>query len=171
MATQMNGMSGGIFTWSGPGTSPNGIFDPAAATIGSNIVSVQYQEANCIYTGSATIIVNNEPTSDFIIDSPICMNESSTITYVGTASSNAVFNWDFGGGTVISGSGIGPYEVQFSAGNSVISLLVEENGCSSQRNTIPIRVDAPLPLPVISCQSTTTTSVTFTWDPVPGATT
>ena len=169
IATPMNGAGGGSFTWSGPGTSPTGLFDPAAANFGNNAISVQYQEGTCVYTSSTNIIVYPTPSADFTLDSPICIDENSRITYTGTASTNADFNWDFGGGTIISGTGSGPYQVQW-LNDATISLSVRENGCTSAISTLTVDIDMPLAAPEISCLSTSTTSVTFSWNPVPGAT-
>ena len=36
-----------------------------------------------------------------------CINSNVQITYIGTATNNANFTWNWDGGTVISGSGIG----------------------------------------------------------------
>ena len=70
----------------------------------------------------------------------------------------------------MSGTGIGPYEIRWPNGNNNVSLTVVENGCSSTVTTLPVVIDGPLPLPVISCLETTSNSVTFTWDIIPGAT-
>lgn len=171
-ATQMGGAGGGGFVWSGPGTSANGLFDPSAASVGTNTVSVQYTEGTCSYTESINIDVNDVPDPSFTVSSPICETETSTVTYTGSASAAANYTWGFGAGsTVVSGSGVGPYEVQWAAGNHTVSLTVSENGCTSPESTQPVVVDPELQDPVISCGNSTTTSVSFTWDAVPGATT
>ena len=110
------------------------------------------------------------PTSNFSVDPLICIDSTSTITYTGSANPNAIFNWDFGGGGIVSGTGVGPYEIQWStAGNQTVTLTVEENGCTSTTSFETIDVDEPLSEPNISCSSTPT-SIVFTWDDVPGAT-
>lgn len=81
-----------------------------------------------------TVCVTVMPVSsnNFNVVSPICTDGQTTITYTGNAGPTAVFNWNFSGGTVISGAGAGPYVVQWSVpGQKFIGLEVLENGCSS----------------------------------------
>ncbi len=86
----------------------------------------------CDFTTTQNVTVFPQPTSTFTFNDSICPNSTTTIQYTGTASQNATFNWNFGGGTVISGSGSGPYIVQYSNnGTYTITLTVIENGCSS----------------------------------------
>ena len=80
------------------------------------------------------------PTSDFITESPICSDELSTIEYTGNGSSATTFNWLFSGGTVASGSGVGPYEVSWPVGGLMyVSLEVTDSGCTS-----PVTYDSVL---------------------------
>lgn len=170
IANPTGGAGGGTLTWSGPGTSSNGTFDPTAANIGSNTITLTYMEGTCTYTESITINVYEAPSPDFTVVSPICNDATTTVEYTGSGSSNATYTWDFNGGTVVSGSGSGPYQIQWATGGSyTVSLVVSENGCSSQPFTQTVQVDEPLAPPVITC-TRTTTSITFSWDPVSGAT-
>ena len=169
-ATQSGGAGGGSFLWSGPGTSGNGSFDPNAANVGTNTVSVVYTEGTCTWTGSTTVDVNDVPDPSFTVTSPICETEVSNIMYTGSASASASYVWDVGAGTITTGTGAGPLEVSFPAGSQTVSLTVSENGCTSVPNSQPVQVDATLPDPVIRCGTLTTTSVEFIWDEVPGAT-
>jgi len=110
------------------------------------------------------------PTSNFSIDSIICVDSTSTIIYDGIASSDAIFTWDFDGGSIMSGSNFGPFEVAWSiAGNYYITLTVEDNDCISTQFSENIVVGNAISVPVINCTSTTN-SVTFLWDDVNGAT-
>jgi gliding motility-associated-like protein len=85
--------------------------------------------------GSATAQVNviNTPQSMFTTSSSAyCTGEVGTITYTGNASSSATYTWNFGGATVVSGSGAGPYLLSWStAGTDSITLMVQDSGCSS----------------------------------------
>ncbi|MEZ4948695.1 MAG: PKD domain-containing protein [Saprospiraceae bacterium] len=165
------GAGNGTFVWSGPATTPAGVFDPTAANAGSNTISLTYTEGTCMYTEAITINVNDIPTSDFSVDSPICVTETSTITYLGTASGTATFTWDFAGGTIVSGMGAGPYEIQWAtAGTYDVTLSVTENGCTSPVTTMQVQVDPELAPPVLNCVTGTTTEVVIGWNPVPGAT-
>ncbi|MCB9299078.1 MAG: gliding motility-associated C-terminal domain-containing protein [Lewinellaceae bacterium] len=160
--------------WSGPGmidTLP-GMFDPVVADTGAHEVILAYSEGDCIYYDTLTINIFPVPTADFALDTnSICTSGSITVTYIGTADSTATFTWDFDGGTAIPGTGPGPHTVSWAnGGNNVIGLTVTENACISELFTAPASIQEPLPPPVISCGTATTTSVTFNWSDVPGAT-
>ena len=70
------------------------------------------------------------------IDAPItvCAGNSATVTYTGPQSA-ATPVWDFAGGTTISGTGFGPYEVLWQTpGTKQVSLTM--NGETSYRNIV-----------------------------------
>ena len=120
--------------------------------------------------GTLDVIVNGQPDPSFSVDDLICVDASSSIVYTGDASAGATYDWDFGGGTADPGTGQGPHEVSWSDGGmKTITLTVTENDCASEVFTQTVQVDTPLDAPVISC-STTNTSITFSWNDVPGAT-
>ena len=169
-ASQMGGDGSGAYTWSGPGVNPfSGVFDPDNANIGPNNIVVTYEEGTCLYNGSLTINVFPQPTSDFTVNTPICSDGSSTVNYIGNASSDAIFDWDFNGGTADPGTGPGPHTVTWSNGGTyTVSLTVEENGCTSEMSDEEVLVDEPLPAPSISCDANTST-VEFFWNGIAGA--
>lgn len=83
-------------------------------------------------TDSVFVDVKPVPTSTFTVESPVCTDELSTIGYTGNGSSVSTFNWLFSGGTVVSGTGAGPYELQWPVGGLMyISLEVTDSGCTS----------------------------------------
>ncbi len=83
-----------------------------------------------------SIITLFDITSDFTLDTLVCLENTSTILYTGNASNSAFFYWDFNGGNVISGSGPGPVEVQWnSPGNYTVNLEVKESGCDISEPT------------------------------------
>ncbi len=95
----------------------------------------------CDFITTQNVTVLSQPTSTFTYIDSICVNSTTTIQYTGNAPQNATFNWNFGGGTVISGSGSGPYVVQYSNdGDYNISLTVIDNGCSSTTTTHTLTV-------------------------------
>jgi gliding motility-associated-like protein len=129
----------------------------------------------CLADTTIDVTVLSVPTSPFTATSPICLNQSSTITYTGNAPSNATYTWNFDGGTVVSGSGQGPYEISWAtAGTKNISLEVAVGSCSSPLTTVSVVVNA---LPVVDagsdvsiCEGESTTfnaagATTYTWDP------
>jgi len=101
-------------------------------------------------TDTVCIHVNPIPTSDFTIsDTSICEGEVSTITYTGTATSNGIYKWDFGG---IPKTLQGPHTHTFSpAGSPSISLIVNEHGCISTPTIKSITVH---PTPMVSFSAT-----------------
>jgi gliding motility-associated-like protein len=172
LSVNVSGSTGtGSGTWSGPGVidGANGVFDPVAAGIGQHLISYTYQENNCSYQNTVTIQVSAVPEAEFTMDASVCTTETATVTYTGNAAASATYSWNFGGGTAVPGTGPGPHQVSWpAAGNYQVSLGVVQSGCTSDFFTQNIQVDAPLQSPVISC-TTTTTSVQFNWNPVPGA--
>jgi hypothetical protein len=165
------GAGGGTLAWSGTGVTDtqNGEFDPQVAGEGTFTIGVTYQEGNCTYNNSIIVEVNAVPTSSFVAPAVVCQGDTVTITYDGSATAMATFDWTFNSGVVVTDNGATQVVTWPIAGDQSISLIVTENGCPSPTNTQAITVDAPLATPVISC-TPTTTSVTFSWDPVPGAT-
>lgn len=84
-----------------------------------------------------------------------CYGESTTITYLGNMSTegsvcnDAIFNWDFDGAIVESGTGIGPYVIHWEnetgrGGIHPITLNIELNGCVSEDTIVNIATPAEL---------------------------
>lgn len=92
-----------------------------------------------LYLGSTAsdtvcIQVKSIPSATFQVTSPICSDQSATIQYTGNAPPPpaAQYNWYFSGGTVISGSGQGPFQVTWPfQGWQYVSLMVTHDGCNS----------------------------------------
>ncbi len=170
-ANPQGGVGGGTLQWLGQGTDPNtGSFDPAAVTPGTISIQLVYTEGVCMYDTTFSIIVNPVPTISFTADSPLCIDEEGTITVNTTASANATYVWGFDGGTAVPGTGAGPHQISWStAGTKTITVEVTDNGCTSSLFTQTVEVEAPLAPPMISCVETTSTTILFGWDAVPGA--
>jgi gliding motility-associated-like protein len=165
------GAGNGSGTWQGPGITDSqaGMFDPTVAMAGTHTIIFTYSEGSCQYSVSTVITVRNTPIASFTHPDAICMDNSAAINFTGTAGGSAVFNWDFGSGSVVSGSGSGPYEISWDTpGDKPISLQIEENGCASDIFPGTITVDAPLEIPQITC-SADYTSVEFSWPSLSGA--
>ena len=173
LSVAVGGGSGGTGVWSGPGIvdADAGIFHPDSAGVGSHTITYTYTEGICEYTGMALVMVFAVPTADFdIAPGIVCIDDEIIGTYTGTANDGADFDWDFDGGTADPGTGQGPHNVLWATpGTRTITLTVTENGCASGPQSQTVQVDAPLEVPDLSCESSTTTSVTFSWPPVPGA--
>lgn len=93
------------------------------------------------------VTVNEVPTSSFMMTNVDCYGDNSTIVYNGSASSSATYNWDFDGGSIVSGSGQGPYEINWTnSGTHTVELTVEENGCTSPVTSHSLTVPTELQL-------------------------
>jgi gliding motility-associated-like protein len=165
----LNASGGIMYNWS-PSTWLNvtNISNPVATPADTITYTLTVTDVNgCTDVDDMTVNVNLIPTSTFILTSPSCVGLNSTITYTGTASASAQYNWNFDGGTIISGSGQGPYLVSWSSpATYYISLTVTENNCTSPVTTIPQiigQVTATLAVTdSISCYGFSDGSVTVT---------
>lgn len=178
------GTDGGGYGWGFPGGSiitggRRGPFQIVWDSVGVFGVSLTVTENGCTSPPFVVnVTVQPTPTSDFTAVSPVCVNENSTISYNGTASSTASYNWNFAGGNVQSGSGAGPYQVSWAtAGTKDLFLTVTENGCTGSVTNVQVIV-RPLPTasftvttPVCTGQAATVTysgnanvNSTFNWN-------
>jgi gliding motility-associated-like protein len=77
--------------------------------------------------------------------SSLCTGENITISNTTAGiSPSATFTWNFDGATIVSGSGVGPYVVNWtSPGQKTITLDVNEGTCVAPQATIVINVGNP----------------------------
>lgn len=162
----------GQFVWLGTGIDPlTGVFDPQLSGAGVFDLMLTYTEGFCEYAESITVEVFEQPTASFTVENAVCINSSATVVYSGNASNAAVYEWNFDGGVIQSGSGAGPYEVSWDvAGDYSISLMVTENGCISESFEQQLTVNPDAAPPVISCAQVTVSSLAFNWPIVAGTT-
>ncbi len=114
-------------------------------TSGSQNINLIVENNGCSDTTMLTVNIFQIPSSTFTVPVSICPGDTAQINYTGNAGSGSTFNWDFAGGTVISGVDAGPYLVSWpNGGVPALTLMVTENGCPSilTQNNISI---APLP--------------------------
>ncbi len=178
------GTDGGGYGWGFPGGviitgGRRGPFQIRWDSVGVFGVTLTVTENGCTSPGNEVFVtVQPTPSSDFSVETPVCVGEASTITYDGDASSTATYNWNFSGGNVLSGSGAGPYEVQWnSPGTKNVFMSVTEAGCSSNItshnvvvNSIP-QASFAIASPICEGQATTATytgtannNANYTWD-------
>jgi hypothetical protein len=82
------------------------------------------------------------PTADFTITPSMCAGETASVNYTGNADNTASYSWDFGGGLIISGSGAGPFQIEYpNAGTYATTLEVTYGGCTSALSSNPILVN------------------------------
>jgi gliding motility-associated-like protein len=111
----------------------------------------------CFSYDTITVGINAIPVCSFTVsDDSVCVGENVDLIFNGAATAMANFNWDFQQATIISGNGMGPYTAQFNTpGIYTISLLVDDNGCTSNPSTQSVNVsNALIPsvaVPVSAC--------------------
>ncbi len=168
-ATVTGGTGAGSGTWSGTGVDSTGLFTAATAGVGTHVVTYVFTENNCTYSATGNVVVFSQPSAAFTATQVVCVNNAATVTYTGNASPTAAYNWDFGGGTAVPGTGPGPHQVTFpTPGAFDISLIVMQSGCASQDVINSVQVDPALTAPSINC-TTNTQSIVFNWNTVPNA--
>ncbi|MCZ2101073.1 MAG: hypothetical protein LC107_06000, partial [Chitinophagales bacterium] len=111
---------------------------------------------------------------DFSMALEVCKDNGTAIVATSTHTATPViYNWNFDGGNPEDpvNNGPGPHIVSWSTtGIKNVTLTVTENGCQGEPITKQIEVkELPAP-PVISCAGGTSSSVTFEWTSVVGAT-
>lgn len=83
-----------------------------------------------------TTIYPYQITSSFTTTQPPCAGQPVTIEYTGNANLGASYNWNFAGGSVVTGAGQGPYTLNWSnPGNFNITLQVTQGQCTSSTST------------------------------------
>lgn len=178
------------YSWSPTvGLSASNVANPTVtlSNVGSTPINFTYTVTTTLTGASTTcatqdqvvVTVNPIPTSSFTVNkTSVCPGEPVTVTYTGNMTAGAGYAWDFDGGTVISGSGQGPYQVSWPTdGPKQLTLTVTQAGCFSTVTTKNVTVN---PAPVITitapadiCLGDTATLTgvssvggsTFTWNP------
>jgi len=137
--------SGTLTSWLwdfGDGTPTSALQNPAHMYTSPGTYTVNltiYTSYPCSSNVSQTVVVSQIPTSTFTTVSPVCNGGNTTITYNGNASPSATYTWGFDGGTIVSGTGQGPFTINWpTAGTHYITLNVSESGCPSTQTIIPV---------------------------------
>ena len=131
-ATYSWSFGAGASTVSGSGGGPYSINWSSA---GVKTISVTVTDNGCSSTASRTVNVDSANAAFTASPSSTCIGQNVT-TVATVPSGTATYNWNFGGGTVTSGSGAGPYSVNWGAqGTQTISLTVTDNGCQANASS------------------------------------
>lgn len=161
-----NGTTGPIITITTPGTYIVTVGDYCHYPGGVGLLT-----DTIVVTGSS----GGSVASFSLSDTNVCVGTPIDVTFTGSASPSAVFNWNFGAATILSGSGQGPYQILFpNAGTPSVSLSITDNGCTSAVFSQNININA-LPIANISSnvpsicigQSATLTATggtTYSWN-------
>jgi len=114
---------------------------------------------------SYPVEIIEKTTPDFRMDTSVCVDNVTVIDFFGTGINISDYTWDFDGGMIISGSGMGPYELNWNtAGDKTVSLFTTDtNGCPSNTVEKNISVKSPLSPTEVMCSSTVD-EIIFTWE-------
>lgn len=131
-----------------PGATFTNQFSPTSSVTVNNygIYSFIWTTGSISGSCSDTVVIkfNPDPTSDFTTTPINCNGDQTIVTYTGTGSVSAIYNWDFDGGTPVPDTSQGPFNVSWgTAGTYDLSLWVEENGCFSDTTYVSV-VNPPL---------------------------
>ena len=157
--------SPGTGVWSGNGIIDGvaGTFDPTVSGSGQHQLTYTVDVNGCPFLDSYVVNVFDSITADFTLDPAICISDVANLNYTGNASNGASYDFDFGPATVVSGTGMGPYQLRYATpGLKTVSLQITENGCISDIVNENVTVSSELVAPVVSCMSNTS-GVNFSW--------
>ena len=135
------------YNWdNGAGTGSPVSVSPQNTTTYSVTVTDRY---SCSATGSTTVDVIPGPTTTFTATPTVCVGQNATITYTGNANAQAPYVWDFDGGTIVSGSGQGPYQISWTTpGVKNVSLDISSGSGNCAAGATVVQVDVtPQPIP------------------------
>lgn len=177
--------AGWSYTWS-PSTNLSNptISNPTANFINNGNVGVTVAyvltgtNGTCILKDSIALTSIPTPSSSFTPINKICAGDTVSILYTGTALSTANYIWNYPGGTILQGTSQGPLLIQYPiAGNYIISLNVNYNGCPSSQTNDNLQVlSNPISsflLPdsicigeniIVENTGTNSTQFTYTWN-------
>lgn len=165
-ATIEGGFGGGEKFWEGPGIidSLTGDFDPRIAGLGTHLVTCVFEKDDCLWRTTTIIEIRPTPIASFTVDSVICMDSSATLIFTGMASSTGMATWSFDGGFALPGPGTFDRTISWTtSGEKLLSLIISENGCTSEVFSGQVRVEPPLDSLILNCDATKTSlSISFT---------
>jgi trimeric autotransporter adhesin len=155
-------------TWSGPGVSASGMFNPATAGIGTHTISYVVGSGACISPVSTTTITVNSATVTPPANQTICSGGSATLTASGAGS----YSWSPPTGL---SSTTGATVTASPASTTTYTVTGTTAGCTSN-GTVTVTV-APLTVGVspntticsgASTTLTATGATNYTWSPATG---
>ncbi|MEZ4772223.1 MAG: PKD domain-containing protein [Bacteroidia bacterium] len=138
---------GSTFIWDldgGAGPGGGSPFGASWVSPGQKTVTLQVSAKGCLSPQfSQTVDVFQVPTSAFNLQASACEGEVIQVVYTGSGTSTGSYAWNFDGGQIVSGSGNGPFLVQWPiAGPKSVCLQVEENGCISNLTCKTINISS-----------------------------
>lgn len=115
---------GGFYTGVGV-DSATSTFDPAIAGVGSHLITYTLPLGGCTSTDSATIVVNNSPSTSFSMNpSAVCAGSSAILLSGGLPTGGSYSGTGvFAGSFIPDTAGVGIFPIQYT--------FTDTNGCSS----------------------------------------
>ena len=109
------------------------VFNGNVLTAAGTYTDSLFNTNGCDSILTLNLTIKPIPVPDFILNSSqICIVDNITATYFGTLNPANIYTFNPDGGTILSGSGIGPYTVSWSTpGVKNVSFQVTLNGCPS----------------------------------------
>lgn len=154
-ASEIGGVAG-TGTYSGPGVSATGVFNPVSAGIGTHTIKYTFTSvAGCVDSLSSTIKVLDTASAKFSYLTAVCDGQPATFKEESTAPAGVTLNntiWNFGDGSPaeqhVPGS---TFTHSFPTwGNYNITMYnTSAYGCKSRNNVTVLRVN-PIPSAVFS---------------------
>jgi gliding motility-associated-like protein len=128
-----------------------------------DVTLIVTSDKGCKDTLTLTNYINtsNPPDPTFTIaPGEVCANDPVVITYTGVGGGGLTYNWDFAGGNILSGSGSGPYTIDWTSGGTytVNITITDSNNCSNTESHTVI-ID-PLPVAAFSANAIGCTPIT-----------
>jgi trimeric autotransporter adhesin len=135
-------------SWSGPGVSANGMFNPSTAGIGSHTVSYSIGVAPCNATVTSTIQVTENPVVTATSNGPLCDGEDLQLT--AQAGPGATFSWT--GPNGFTSTQQNPLVPSISTNQAgVYTVTMNLGGCTNTSSTT-LSIN-PNIIPVITAQA------------------
>ncbi len=125
--------------------------------ISDSFIVVASMQGGCILRDTVMIRTINAPIPSVQINSPVCINTPTQVTFTGNAGSTASFNWNFGSAnfTNLGTSNVGPYNVSWSnAGTYFVGLQITDSGCSASLSPTSVNVLNNLPANIVLSDDT-----------------
>lgn len=155
-ARETGGLPVGSEVYSGPGVSPSGLFDPAAAGVGIHTIRYTFTAQNgCTHFSESQVEVWPRPVAKLSTAAPFCEKNAITFNSTGSvanATNLAAWQWNFGDGTpVVTTTNSNPVNHTYAVyGNYTAQLTVTNNrGCNSLPEPLQVKIN---PLPKVEFQ-------------------
>jgi len=166
MATITGSDGSGVLSWMGTDGSTTGSFNPSELAPDTYTFTASFLEDDCTFSAFTTVEIIAPPSSVFDLpDGPICTGTEVLGAVAGAEVAGWSYDWSSAAATVTPGNDEASRNFSWSApGRYFVSLTVtDDQGCAGATHTDSIDVIAPLLTPVVTCDTVTMESVTFTW--------